>query len=100
VRQKSLVASMRIFFPPGSGGDLHVTPIYEDVFGNELNLIAIGDVDSDDPGDDYLSGDSLARDYTPNFETQEDGYLVVEYENNDAVNEHWFELVFELQELM
>jgi exonuclease VII small subunit len=75
--------------------------MYQDWSGNRVNLLETGDVESDDAGDEYLSGENLKREFdNMSFELAQSGLLLVIYDNQDAANAHFFDLAFEIDELV
>jgi hypothetical protein len=84
-----------VFFPPGPMGDLRLIPKVRYPNGDEMNLIQ-----ADDAGLalDYLEGDDYRYEFLISLALPRYSVLVLEYNNTDAVYEHFFDSYWELIE--
>src|SRR3990172_4110643 len=76
-------------FPPGSEGDLRLTPYIITPQGIKQ---VVYDVDDAVAADGYLSGDDYTHVFLVSLEVPVKSIIGVDYNNTDAINAHFFEV--------
>ena len=94
----AVLEAMFVHFPPGSEGDLHLTPyiLGSGPGGPRTEILAR---DNALASDAYLSGDEYSRLYDVRLPLPRRCQICVDYANVDALLDHWAEISFEIDHL-
>ena len=96
IQDNATLEKVIVHFPPGSEGDLRVTPYILDAQGQRFPVIL---VDDDGNVNTYLTGDTYTFDIPVSLPVKKGWTVNVDYDNQDAVNAHFVDIVFILDEL-
>lgn len=96
VREDCTLERMVLCFPPGSAGDLRLTPYITPP--DKGPIIPIIERDDDESANSYLSGDDYVYDLRLSMPIRKNSKICVSYNNVDATYAHFFDMVFEIDE--
>jgi len=86
----NFIDKLRVHFPPGSEGTLHINIWIVDTHGDLRKKVV------ETPTDQYISGEDEIVEFTPNLEVKQDEKVRAIATNNDATWPHKYKITFNI----